>query len=849
MTQIPLSFAQRRLWFLNRLEGPSATYNVPVVVRLDRVPGQDALDGALRDVARRHEVLRTVFPTDGAEPYQRVLPVPPRLLTVRECRPGDLPSLLADGTRRPFDITADVPLRAELLTPGDGTATLLLVLHHIATDGWSLRPLLADLDRAYTARLAGREPDWEPLPVQYADYTLWQRDLLGDPDDPESLAAEQLAYWRDQLADMPTVSALPADRPRPAEPSHRGALVSARLDAGAHRSLAALARERRASMFMVLRAALATALSAAGAGQDIPLGAAVAARPEEDLADLVGFFVNTLVLRTDTSGNPAPGELVERVRDGDLAAYEHQELPFDLLVEQLNPVRSLGSHPFFQVMLTVQNDAGPTPRLGSIGGRLETAELGAAKFDLTLYAVERHGQGGELDGIDIGMQYATDLFDERTARLLLEIYLRALRAFGTAPGTPIGDLALVTATERTGLDERHRRLADAQASAEQDGGEGDGAADGVPDAAREAALSPRTQILCGLFADALGKDRIGPDDNFFRSGGHSLLATTLANRIRGALGEELGIRDLFLSPTPRGLDQRLAERSGPRPARPPLRAVPADQRPERLPLSAAQRGLWLTQELQGPRSTFNVPVALRLDRPLRAEALASALADVAERHEVLRTVYPTADGEPYQRIRADVRPELTSVTTTAAELPARLAAAAGTLFDLAVDIPLRAWLFTDEHGAQTLLLLLHHIATDGWSTAPLLADLEQAYTARLTGHAPDWEPLPVQYADYALWQRELLGDADDPDSLMARALDHWRAELDGAPPLLELPTDLPRPAASGGAGAVTRFAVDADTHRGLMRLAHAHGVTLFMVVQAALAATLTRHGAGTDLPL
>ncbi|MGN9821724.1 condensation domain-containing protein [Streptomyces sp. SD11] len=845
---IPLSFAQRRLWFLNRLEGPSATYNVPVVLRLDRVPGRDALDAALRDLAGRHQVLRTAFPAEDGEPYQQVLPVPPRLLTVRDCAPADLPGLLMASTRRPFDIAADLPLRAELFVPGDGTAVLLLLIHHIATDGWSLRPLLADLDRAYTARAQdGTAPNWEPLPVQYADYTLWQRDLLGDPADPESLAAEQLAYWRERLAGLPTVTALPADRPRPAEPSHRGATVTGRLNAAAHGSLVALSRERRASMFMVLRAALATALSAAGAGPDVPLGAAVAARPEEELSELVGFFVNTLVLRTDTSGNPAPAALVERVRDADLAAYERQELPFDLLVEQLNPERSLDSHPFFQVMLTVQSVAGPAPRLGGLGCRLESAELGAAKFDLTLYAVERHGADGAPDGIEVGMQYATDLFDEPTARLLLEVYLRALRAFAAQPGTPVGDLALVTATERAALDERHRRLAAARSAA---AAQAEAAREQAPEgAADQATLSPRTQILCGLFAAALGRDRIGPDDNFFRSGGHSLLATTLVNRVRTALGEELGIRDLFLSPTPRGLDRRLAERAGPAAARPALRPVPAAERPERMPLSAAQRGLWLVNELEGPRSTYHVPLALRLDRPLRSTALEQALADVAHRHEVLRTVYPTVDGEPSQHIVDGAQPVLTPATTTAAQLTDDLAAAAGTPFDLAADLPFRAWLFTDEHGGQTLLLLFHHIATDGWSTGPLLRDLEHAYTARLNGAVPDWEPLPVQYADYTLWQRELLGDAADPDSLMARELAYWEKQLAGAPPVLELPASRPRPAAASGKGAVTTFAVDAGTHRALVRMAHQHGVTLFMVVQAALAATLTRHGAGTDLPL
>uniref|UniRef100_UPI00102FE2C9 condensation domain-containing protein n=1 Tax=Streptomyces otsuchiensis TaxID=2681388 RepID=UPI00102FE2C9 len=847
---IPLSFAQRRLWFLNRLEGPSATYNAPVVLRLDAVPDSGALDAALRDVAARHEVLRTVFPPTDGEPRQELLPPPERVLTVHGCAPAEVAGAVRVFTRTALDIATEPPYRAALFVPGDGSSTLVVLIHHIATDGGSLAPLLTDLDTAYRARLSGATPGWEPLPVQYADYTLWQHDVLGDPADPESLAAEQLDYWREELAGLPAVTALPADRPRPAEPSHRGATVTGEVDAATHRGLAALARARRASLFMVLRAALAQALTAAGAGHDIPLGTAVAGRPEADLERLVGFFVNTLVLRTDTSGDPTPAELVDRVREADLAAYEMEDLPFDLLVEHLNPDRALGHHPFFQVMLTLQNGADPEVRLGTLSGRPVMADLAAAKFDLTFYATERHTADGAPDGVAVGLQYATDLFDEATARLVLDLCLRALRVFATAPERAASADSLASATEREGLAARHRALAAARAAREDEAEEPD---TGAP-------LTPRGEILAGLFASALGRESIGPDDNFFRTGGHSLLATKLVNRIRTVLGVEAGIRDLFLTPTVRGLDQRLTERERAGEGtgeRLPLRPVPAAERPARLPLSYAQRGLWFLGQLQGPSTAFNIPIALRLERVLEPAVLSDALADVADRHEVLRTVYGVADSEPYQRVLPGARPVLECADVTSAALPAALAGAAAHTFDLSADIPFRAWLFTDEDGSGTLLLLLHHIASDGWSTGPLLADLDRAYRARLAGSAPTWAPLPVQYADYTLWQRAALDAPDAPEGAAgqdgtgraAGLLAHWAERLAGAPPLLELPADRPRPATPSHRGAVTTFGLDAGTHRGLTRLAHQHGATLFMVVQAALAATLTRHGAGTDLPI
>ncbi|WP_329200253.1 condensation domain-containing protein [Streptomyces sp. NBC_00667] len=816
--RIPLSAAQRALWLVGRIEGPSATYNAPLVLRLDGVPGRQALSAALADVVERHEVLRTVYGAEGGEPYQRVLDTPAELLESVGCTPDDLEERVARFGRETFDLAVRPPLRVRLFLPGDGTSVLVLLVHHIATDGWSLAPLLRDLGEAYGARCAGRSPGWRPLPVQYADYALWQAELLADP-------AALLDHWKTALDGMAARTPLPADRPRPAEPSGRGATLTARLDAQAHRGLAALARTRRASLFMVARSALAAALSATGAGPDVAIGTPVAGRADQDLHELVGCFVNSLVLRADLSGNPAVGELVERVRDADLAAFDHQDLPFGLLVEHLSEEggRTLGEHPFFQVMLTVQESAQDAVRLGPLTGRATSTDLGAAKFDLSFHCAGRRSADGGPDGLDVYVQYAQDLFDEPTARLLLEVFVRALGAFAVSADARLGELELLTQAERQSIAERRARLAAAPAAP-------------APAAAHgTAAPSPRAEILCGLFAEVLGRDRVGPEENFFKAGGHSLLASKLVNRIRSVLGVEAGIRDLFLAPTPAALHRRLGSASGT--SRPAPAPVPPERRPERIPLSYAQRRLWFTDQLEGPSPTYNIALVRRLDRPLDPAALAGALADVAARHEVLRTVYGTGGGEPYQKVLVGARPQLE--LGRPADVPAAVDEAAAYVFDLTRELPFRAWLFLPEgDGPQTLVLLLHHIAADGWSTGPLLADLAAAYEARLAGGAPRWEPLPVQYADYALWQRELP---------TAGEFDYWERALAGLAPLIDLPTERERPAEPSGRGAVTGFAVTPDTHRRLVRVAHAHGATLFMVVQAALAAALTRLGAGTDL--
>ena len=354
---IPLSFAQRRLWFVDRFEGPSPTYNGAFALRLTGELSVGALESALRDVVDRHEVLRTVIvEDDDGVPHQQVLPSgeKPFGLPVVEVAEEERAATVDEVATETFDLAADVPVRARLVRTGPREHTLVLVVHHIALDGESLGPLLRDLTTAYSARTEGRAPEWEPLPVQYADYTLWQQDVLGDESDPNSLAAGQLAYWREALADLAQPLALPTDRPRPRAMSPRGDLVRFPIDPDLLRAVEKLAAEQDTTVSMVMQSALAVLLHHLGCGDDVPLGAPIAGRTDEELRDLVGFFVNTWVLRVDLSGNPTFLQLLQRVRDRALAAYDNQDMPFERLVELLNPDRSTAYHPFFQVMLAWQ---------------------------------------------------------------------------------------------------------------------------------------------------------------------------------------------------------------------------------------------------------------------------------------------------------------------------------------------------------------------------------------------------------------------------------------------------------------------------------------------------------------
>ncbi|AOY04774.1 non-ribosomal peptide synthetase DhbF [Bacillus subtilis] len=451
--KIPLSFAQRRLWFLHCLEGPSPTYNIPVAVRLSGELDQGLLKAALYDLVCRHESLRTIFPESQGTSYQHILDADQACpeLHVTEITEKELSDRLAEAVRYSFDLAAEPAFRAELFVIGPDEYVLLLLVHHIVGDGWSLTPLTRDLGTAYAARCHGRSPEWAPLAVQYADYALWQQELLGNEDDPNSLIAGQLAFWKETLKNLPDQLELPTDYSRPAEPSHDGDTIHFRIEPEFHKRLQELARANRVSLFMVLQSGLAALLTRLGAGTDIPIGSPIAGRNDDALGDLVGLFINTLVLRTDTSGDPSFRELLDRVREVNLAAYDNQDLPFERLVEVLNPARSRATHPLFQIMLAFQNTPDAELHLPDMESSLRINSVGSAKFDLTLEISEDRLADGTPNGMEGLLEYSTDLFKRETAQALADRLIRLLEAAESDPDEQIGNLDILAPEERSSM--------------------------------------------------------------------------------------------------------------------------------------------------------------------------------------------------------------------------------------------------------------------------------------------------------------------------------------------------------------------------------------------------------------
>ncbi|WP_155764474.1 non-ribosomal peptide synthetase, partial [Mycobacterium colombiense] len=466
---VPLSFAQQRLWFIDQLLGPSPIYNMAAALRLSGRLDAEALGAALADVVARQESLRTVFPAVEGIPQQLVIPAERadfgwQVVDATDWPESRLGEAIGAAVHHSFDLASEIPLRARLFRVAEDEHVLVAVMHHIAADGVSMSPLVADLGVAFASRCAGRAPGWAPLAVQYADYTLWQRAQLGEVADAESPIAAQLAYWEHQLGGMPERLALPTDRPYPPVADYRGASVIVDWPAELHQRVAQLAREHNTTSFMVIQAALAVLLSKLSASPDVAVGFAIAGRDDPALDELVGFFVNTLVLRVDLTGNPTVAELLGQVRGRSLAAYEHQDVPFEVLVERLNPTRSLAHHPLVQVVLAWQNfardDGAPAGlALGDLQVTPLSADTQVARMDLTFTLGERWSQAGEPAGIGGSVEFRTDVFDTESIETLIARLQQVLMALTADSTRLLSSVDVLGAGEQARLDEIGNRAA------------------------------------------------------------------------------------------------------------------------------------------------------------------------------------------------------------------------------------------------------------------------------------------------------------------------------------------------------------------------------------------------------
>ncbi|MGH3157598.1 MAG: condensation domain-containing protein, partial [Streptosporangiaceae bacterium] len=798
--QLPLSYAQERMWFLQRYAPASAQYHVPIAIDLTGDVDESALAGAIQAVADRHPMLRTVFGEQDGQPCQRILPpgtpigMPLTDLTGLEAglREAALGQLTPAVFTEPFDLTAVPPLRAALVRMADRRCRLLLVVHHLAADGWSLPLIYRDLSAAY----AGELPSAQEL--TYGDFAAWQRDALMGP------AADRLTgYWRGQLAGAPARLELDGDlagQNADADAQEgAGAIHWLSVPAGVAGRIRELGRKAGATPFATLLAAFTVALSRHTPQRDLVIGTPVAGRGDVALADVVGLFLNTLPLRIDASGEPSFTELTRRSRETVVAGLEHADLPFERIVELADLPRAQGHQPLVQVIFALQPAIRHRFALGDVTADVREAHHGTAKVDLTMSLFD----GGE--GFTGFLEYRSDRFSPAYAAAFAKEFTDLLARLADDPGLRVGPAGPPRPAEVTTTTKATSQ-----------------------DTPTEAGL----QAEVGQLWERLLATPVAPGTNFFAAGGHSLAAMRVVAELRDKFDRDVPVRELFDHPTLAAFTARVAA-APPVTGRPPLRSG-AGTGPE--PLTAQQERHWVLYQLEPDSPAQNVPQALRLRGPLDVTALERTLTLVCVRQAMLRTTFETAGGVPAQRIGPPVTISLPPVPVTAGTLDEVISRDADQPFDLTAAPPWRVTLLRLAPDDHYLLINMHHIICDGWSMPVLVEEMAACYA----GQDADLPPLHVQYADYARWQRDWLADSDRSG--------YWARQLTGVPDL-ELPTDRPRPARpSHRSGEIGIFLTGA-TRQSLESLARAEGATLFTGVLAVFAAALGRYSGQSDFAI
>jgi FkbH-like protein len=799
-----ITIPQQRVWFFQQRDGGSSQH-VPTALRLHGAIDVYALEQALDELVRRHEVLRTTYTEVSGELRAVVHPQLFPLFETSEIADRHQERAILDAeVARPFDLRSGSPLRAHLFRISDEEHVLVLTIHHIATDLWSNGVLFRELSALYEAQVRGTEAELPPEAVAFVDYAEWQANWLHSRD-----AATHLAYWHEQLRGAPPTSTVPPDRPLPERRSYRGSQRVVSLPEHITHRVRAVARAAGVTPFIVLLASYWVLLSRASGQEDLVVGTLTAGRGLPGVEGSVGYFVNVLPLRADLRGDPLFLDLVHRARNVVRDAFAHELVPFEKILEGVDVERDGEQRPLFQTMFIVQNTPRPSMAVNGLRCDLVPVGLDLSTSDLVMRVYESG------DRMTVALEYDTDLYDDRTADELLERYRAILSDAIAQPARRLSDLP--------GDPGSPLPQAELEAIAAS---EGDSAA-------------PRDDLertLCELFAAALRVERVGIHDDFFALGGHSLLVMQLLARIYATLGAHVAVREFFGAPTVSGLAERIRAIGGGGAAGWP---PPRLDRAGLLPTSVAQQRYWVLQQRDPRSSAHHVATALRIRGPFEPDTLRLALESVVRRHEALRTTFVTTPDGLRAKVHAELAPAFELADAGGDGLGAAVDAIVARPFDLEGGPLVRAGVLRVGGGEHVLVLVLHHIVTDGWSQGLLLRELSAAYEDLRSGRPPPANAPPIAYADYASWQSTWLAGEG------AKALEEWRNRLAGAPAETVVPFDRAVPTSRTFRGSHVAFALAPDVAARVEEVAREHATTPFAVMLAAFDLVLAGE-TGTD---
>jgi non-ribosomal peptide synthetase component F len=852
-----LSFVQEQLWFVEQFAPDRGLYSESVGARFRGRLDVGVLERALDEIARRHEILRTVFPVVDGRPVQRVLAQPAGSILT----PVDLShipetdreeTLMRSGqafVERPSSLDRDTLFRCMLARLSETDHALLVVVHHLVSDAWSVSRILEELRTLYEAFLHGRP---SPLPepeLQYADFACWERELLAT-----GILDEDVDYWTRTMARVPAALELPTDRPRPPLKGVDGARDEFPLGNDLAAPLLELSRDRGVTPFATVLAGFAALVTRYARQTDFVLGTLVANRPRPELETTVGQFSNTLPLRLDLGEDPTFFALLERCRDVSFEALDHAHLALEKIVEVACPGRDPGHNALIQHLIALR--------------QAPVREGTMADVQITAFEVPR--SRGRLDTIfevemvpgtfRVWVEYDTALFDYVSIERLTRDFGQVFATWLTNPELRVSELPIVApekvaalTTPEAGPPPPERSLVE-PAQPETD------------DA--PTVLDPLQTVLAGIWCEVMGLDEVGPRADFFELGGHSMLSAKLVERIRDALRINLPLRALFVNPT---LDQLTAEIRRGYPeidaalntlaglhdeafgqlladvAQDPGPPAPPAPRPTLLPLSAAQVQLWLMEQLRPGQLTYTIPLSVRISGPLDVDALRTAIRGVVARHEGLRTTFVQIEGRPMQRVAAElVLPiplaDLSEVPPAQrqAELHRIEQKVAHRQFNLGVGPLLHAETVRLAATDHRVLLNFHHLVTDEVSMTLFLREVSEIYAAAIECRSVALPNLPVQFGEYVAWEQQR------PVEHVGRLERYWMQQLRGVEPLA-LPTDHPRPAELTFKGEFLTRLAPLVLFEEVAALARQYRVTPFLVFTAVAAELLHRLSGQEDL--
>ena len=809
-TPCPLSIDQERLWRIQRRDPASPVYNIYQANRVRGPLSVPRLAAALDEVVRRHEALRTAFAVVDGQPLQVIAPelrvgVPvidlrglPRGL--REAEAGRAASAVV---REPFDLARLPLLRMPLVRMEDEDALWVMAIHHLITDRISSEVRYQEIAELYQASAAGLPSPLPEPPFHFADFAVWQRARLA-----AGALDSSLAWWRSRLAGAPELFPLPVDRPRPPVPTGRGARRPVAVPTARSEALRALARREGITLFVAGLAVWKALLARLTGEETLLVGTPM---DYSDIRGVQGFFLNQICLLSDLSGDPPFRTVLRRVHETAIGAYAHRDFPFTRLVEELLADPDPAYVPFTQaVFLLIE----PPP-----GGWAGIPEVTVSPFWVdalrTQYDTMLAFNWVEGEGLVGFWEYSTDLFEAATIDRMAGQLQTLLAGALADPGCRLSDLPLLSAPQA------HQAVFSSAAAVEE--------------------------RLAALWRQLLPAGEAG--DDFFRLGGDSLLAARLAARVGEAFAVDLPPEWAFRLPGLAAQAEDLAAKAVAAPG--PGEPIPRLCRGERtdFELSFAQQRLWVFDQLEPGSTAYSHTSALRLDGRLDGPAMERTLGEILRRHEILRTRYAVAGGDPVQRISPSEPPDLPVVDLVSVPGPEREGALRQVSrsemlrpFDLSRGPMLRALLVRLDRESHVLFVSLHHIASDIMSMAILVREVAALYEAFSAGRASPLPELPVQYADFAAWQRRRVrGDA------LEEHLAFWKGRLAGELPGIELPGARPRRGLPTYRGAQRAFPLDPELIRALQAASRREGATLFMTLLAGFAAWLSRATGQEDL--